>query len=159
MSIRYVTGDLFTTPGLDAIAHGCNCDGVMGAGVAREIAKRWRDLAATYAANCRRGAFRLGDAWRWDLVPPSLGLRAIYNLATQPHPGPCASLYAIETAVRAMDDECRRYPQLGIRTVGLPRIGAGIGGLAWADVDASLRRIAAHSCVELVVVSLPEVSV
>lgn len=30
MSIKFVTGDLFNTPGLKCICHGCNCAGAMG---------------------------------------------------------------------------------------------------------------------------------
>jgi O-acetyl-ADP-ribose deacetylase (regulator of RNase III) len=48
------------------------------------------------------------------------------------------------------DAERRKVPRLGI-----PRIGAGLGGLPWPDVAAVLRGAAAKSVVELVVVSLP----
>lgn len=39
--------------------------------------------------------------------------------------------------------------------LGLPRVGAGIGGLEWADVREVLREVAAASPAELLVVELP----
>ena len=77
----------------------------------------------------------------------------IYNLATQQHPGADARLDAIADSVRAAIAHAREN---GVRTVYLPRIGAGIGGLDWDDVRATLETVDAEAAeVELVVVSLP----
>src|SRR5690606_26182344 len=117
-------GDLFTTD-LPAIGHGCNTTGVMGAGIAREFATRYPSMYATYQQQCRTSKFQLGDILVWQAD------RVIYNLATQPLPGPHANLDAIRTAVtRAVHDAQQR----GITAIGLPRIGAGLGGLNWPEV-------------------------
>jgi hypothetical protein len=39
--------------------------------------------------------------------------------------------------------------------LGVPRIGAGLGGLAWTDVAEVLRRAGEDTTVELIAVSLP----
>jgi O-acetyl-ADP-ribose deacetylase (regulator of RNase III) len=39
--------------------------------------------------------------------------------------------------------------------LGIPRIGAGLGGLEWTDVAEVLTRAADESAVELVVVTFP----
>jgi O-acetyl-ADP-ribose deacetylase (regulator of RNase III) len=76
----------------------------------------------------------------------------IYNLATQPVPRPSATLDAIGTSVRAaLADAGHR----GLPRLGLPRIGAGLGGLPWPDVAGVLDAAAAVSMVDLVVVTLP----
>lgn len=50
--MKVVDGDLLdVTEGL--IAHQVNCRGVMGAGVARVIAKRYPDVERVYRAHCR----------------------------------------------------------------------------------------------------------
>lgn len=49
MSLTEVTGDLFAVTGLDALAHGVNCRGIMGAGMTcgplsrgdRESSRSW----------------------------------------------------------------------------------------------------------------------
>jgi O-acetyl-ADP-ribose deacetylase (regulator of RNase III) len=138
-----VAGDLFAEPGLDALAHGCNCAGSMSGGIAVAFKKRWPNMHAEYARMCADGRFALGDVFAWredDLV--------IFNLGTQDRPGPDATLGAIEDAVRRM---IRLAPELGVTRIGLPRIGAGVGGLAWQDVRTLLETIGASTAIELVV--------
>jgi O-acetyl-ADP-ribose deacetylase (regulator of RNase III) len=40
MSIEARTGDLFAQPDLTALAHGCNCAGAMGKGIAVPFKQR-----------------------------------------------------------------------------------------------------------------------
>jgi O-acetyl-ADP-ribose deacetylase (regulator of RNase III) len=141
--ISYVTGDLLVASDLDAIAHGCNCAGAMGAGIAVPIRQRWPSMYADYRRRCLAGEFGLGDVFAWrdrDLV--------VFNLGTQKRPGSVAMLGPIETAVTAM---LAMAPGLGVRRIGVPRIGAGLGKLSWAAVRAVLERLAATTEVELVV--------
>ncbi|HKD96407.1 MAG TPA: macro domain-containing protein [Micromonosporaceae bacterium] len=141
-----IDGDLFTA-GLPALGHGCNCAGAMGAGIAVEFRQRYPGMFEEYRARCRDGRFRLGGMFVWQA--PDV---VVYNLATQPVPRPTATLDAIETSVgAALTDVAGR----GLHALGLPTIGAGLGGLAWPDVTAVLERVAGGSDVELVVVSRP----
>jgi O-acetyl-ADP-ribose deacetylase (regulator of RNase III) len=146
MSFRMITGDLFAL-GLPAVGHGCNCAGAMGAGIAVAFKKRYPAMYREYRRRCADGRFRPGDIFVWEV--PDL---VIYNLATQPVPGPSAKLTAIDASVRAAiaDAEGRRLPVLGI-----PRVGAGLGGLEWPDVAEVLAQASHDSPVDLVVVSLP----
>lgn len=146
MGLTAVTGDLFES-GLPAIGHGCNCVGAMGAGIAKEFKRRSPQMYREYRRRCHNGQFRLGDVFAWeadDLV--------IYNLATQSVPRPSATLDAIATSVRAALADAERR---GLTRLGMPRIGAGLGGLAWPDVAAVLEAATADRAVDLVVVSLP----
>jgi O-acetyl-ADP-ribose deacetylase (regulator of RNase III) len=144
MSFTEVEGDLFTL-GLPAIAHGCNCRGSMGAGIARQFRSRFPEMYAQYADRCRAGRFAPGDVFVWDA-----GEVVVYNLATQLKPGADARLDAISVSVRAaLADAAERR----IRRLGVPRLGAGIGGLDWNDVADVLHAAAATSTVELVVVT------
>lgn len=147
MPLHEVTGDLF---GLDlpALGHGCNCQGAMGAGVAKEFRRRFPQMYAGYRRRCLDATFTLGDVWAWEA--DSL---VIYNLGTQPRPGPSASLAAIESSVRRMLIDAH---ERGLPAVGVPRIGAGLGGLAWPSVHRVLALLGEESPVALTVVSLPE---
>lgn len=143
MSYTETTGDLFAL-GLPAIAHGCNTRGSMAGGIAREVKRRWPECFEAYATRCRNGEFTLGGLHAWegeDLV--------IYNLATQLEPGADARLGAIRDSITlALADAERR----GIARLGVPHLGAGIGGLDWAAVREVLREAARTSPVELVAV-------
>lgn len=146
MAFRMVTGDLFDL-GLPALGHGCNCVGAMGAGIAVEFKRRYPRMYLEYRRRCQHGRFQLGDIFVWE--EPDL---VIYNLATQPVPRPSATLAAIDTSVRAALADAQ---QRGLPRLGVPRIGAGLGGLDWNDVKDVLADAGGGSPVELVAVSLP----
>ena len=119
----------------------------MSGGVAVEFRRRWPDMHAEYVRRCAAGELSLGDVFTWET--PDV---VIHNLATQRRPGADARLGAIASSVTdALADTERR----GLPALGLPRLGAGIGGLNWADVEAVLREASAQSAVDLVVAVRP----
>ncbi len=145
--MREVTGSLLSIASAgEAIGHGCNCEGVMG-GLAGHVESHWPAMAADYRAACKAGTFRLGGVLPW--LDESSGVW-IYNLATQQQAGADARLDAIDASVRAAIEHARAHE---VPRIYLPRIGAGIGGLEWEDVQATLDAIAtATTDVDLVVV-------
>ena len=148
MAIEFRTGDLFAL-GLPGLAHGVNCQGQLG-GLALHFAERWPDMADAYVDECSGGRLELGGVFVWTAADGTV----IYNLATQLHGGPNAELGAIESSLRSAVEHAEDH---GITTIGLPRIGAGIGGLKWEDVRAVIVGVAALTDLSLVVVSLPGV--
>lgn len=146
MPVEYRTGDLFDQ-GLPALAHGVNCRGGMG-GIAGEFARRWPAMERAYRHVCAEGALHPGDLMPWTAEDGTV----VYNCATQWEPGADARLAAIE---ESLTGAVRHAEESGIDRIGLPRIGAGIGGLRWADVAEVIERIGAATSVTLVVVSLP----
>jgi O-acetyl-ADP-ribose deacetylase (regulator of RNase III) len=143
MPLELVKGDLFATDGLRAYAHGCNCAGGMGAGIAIEFKRRWPRMFDEYAARCTDGRFGLGDVFAW-----SEGDATVYNLGTQLHWRKKAQLSALAKALRKMVEMA---PLAGIARIGLPRIGAGLGGLDWTRVLRVLEEIGAETAVTLTV--------
>lgn len=144
MPLSQRTGDLFASNDLDALAHGCNCKGVMGAGIAALFSRKWPEMFRAYRVLCKQGRFRPGDCFAWQAGESPV----IYNLATQDRPGRHASLEAISASVQKMLVDAK---ERGIIRIGLPQIGSGIGGLAWDDVQQVLRAQAATSDIELIV--------
>lgn len=127
--IQYVAGDLFCTPGLDAVAHGVNMNGVMAAGIALEFKQRFPQMHDEYKELCHRGLAALGKVHRFDLLrgPPDY----VFNCFTQNKPGPHADIHAVANSVYEVMRQCQF---LEIERLGLPMIGAGIGGLKPEDV-------------------------
>lgn len=139
-------GDVLTM-GLPAIGHGCDISGFMGGGLGRLVTARWPEMHAEYVRLCGTEEFTLGRIFVWDA-----GDVIVYNLATQVKPGKDARLGAVRSAVRdALADAYQR----GITQLGIPRLGADVGGLEWRDVRRALREVGWASPVELVVVNLP----
>jgi O-acetyl-ADP-ribose deacetylase (regulator of RNase III) len=130
--------------GLPALAHGCNLKGTMGAGIALAFRRRWPEMYDAYRQQCRAG-WSLGEVFTWGKDP------VIFNLATQPTPGPTASLDAIHQSTTVM---LNLAEDLGLAQVGLPRLGAGLGGLQWSDVYSVLVEVSVGRTVGLVIYEL-----
>ena len=148
MAIEFRDGDLFVL-GFPALAHGVNCQGQLG-GLALHFAHRWPDMADAYVDECSGSRLALGGMFVWTAADGTV----IYNLATQLHGGPNAELDAIESSLRSAVKHAEDHE---ITSIGLPRIGAGIGGLEWKAVQAVMAEVADTTGVLLVVVSPPGV--
>lgn len=143
MPTTFTKGDLFGGDGFRAMAQGCNCAGAMGAGIAVEFKRRFPKMFDEYRKRCKAGLFVLGDVMVWKDKN-----QTIFNLATQEHWKTGAELPAVAKAIGHM---VSLADSSGIDRIGLPRIGAGLGGLPWPKVRDVLKRAGERSRVELVV--------
>ena len=138
MPIRFVSGDLFDNEhDARAIAHGCNCQGSMGAGVAKTIRARYPAMYEEYRSRCKAEPrlFNLGDCWLWKADDQAW----VFNLGTQEgYWRSRASYEAIETALKEMR---RQADAEGITSIAVPRIGVGYGGLSWKKVRAIVEAV------------------
>jgi O-acetyl-ADP-ribose deacetylase (regulator of RNase III) len=135
--VHFVAGDLFANRhNAEALAHGCNCAGSMGAGIAVGFRQRYPEMFEEYRRRCRAKPpeFTLGSVflWREESKP------AVFNLGTQPRPGRGATYTAVEEALRAMRQTADAE---GITSVAMPRIAAGYGGLSWEKVRAIVEAV------------------
>jgi O-acetyl-ADP-ribose deacetylase (regulator of RNase III) len=140
------TGDLFTTTA-DGIAHGINTAGVMGSGIAPYFKRRYDGMFDAYRVLCLNGHLHGGETFIWQAPEVT-----VYNIASQEEPGRNASLPFLEQGVRAALIHADAH---GVKTIALPRIGCGIGGLDWADVEPVLRGLAAEFVCDVAVWTLP----
>ena len=138
MSIVFVSGDLFDNEhATQAFAHGFNCQGSMGAGVARTIRARYPEMYEEYRSRCKAEPrrFNLGDCWLWK----GNHRPWVFNLGTQEgYWRSRASYEAIETSLTEMR---RQADAEGITSIAVPRIGVGYGGLSWKKVRASVEAV------------------
>ena len=126
MVVEHVQGDMFAdlAPGT-ALAHGVNCLGLMGAGVAKIVRDRYPSVYDSYRDHCVNRNLFGGDSY---LVEDEVSGRRIFNLASQFQPGPNAHIEYLIDSILRMDSQAKHF---GITTVHMPRIGCGIGGLNW----------------------------
>lgn len=131
--LREIQGDVFES-GAPVIAHGCNTVGVMGAGIAKEMRKRYPVMHERYQSMCDNQTFTTGGVFLYSVPEEPLH---IANLATQKYPGRNAKLEYIIDSMSKLVELCEMYtPE--ISPIAMPRIGAGIGGLDWDDVVVAL---------------------
>ena len=132
MPIEFVTGDVFVNRvQAEAFAHGCNCAGSMGAGIAVGFKERYPAMFEEFRRRCKAKPpeFGLGDVFLWR----EEGKPAVFNLGTQTRPGRGATYPVVESALKALRVAA---DEAGIRSVAMPRIAAGYGGLSWKKVRA-----------------------
>jgi O-acetyl-ADP-ribose deacetylase (regulator of RNase III) len=128
---REVEGDLFDPKwGFDAIGHGVNLEGVMGSGIAPFFRKKSEAMYQVYRQTCLRNEMLPGDVMAWEFAENAKP-RWIYNCATQVKQGRNANYVLVALAAHNMWDHALRN---NVRSIGLPRIGCGIGGLEWERV-------------------------
>lgn len=149
MGTEFVTGDLFKQYDVGALAHGVNCRGIMGAGIAPVFKDKWPLMYQEYRTLCLKRTLRPGlvypyytDNGKW-----------IYNMATQDDPGRNATYEWLEISLRFVRLHAETHR---IRSVAMPRIGAGIGGLNWTAVKNRMTEVFEGSQVILRAVSLPD---
>ncbi len=122
------TGDLFKYTG-EAIGHGVNTMGVMGAGIAKQFAERWPEMYEAYRERCMSHQLQPGDFFAWEAPDKTL----ILNLATQQKPGNGAQTFWVRASL--MKAAVVLQSHFDIHELALPRIGCGIGGLKWEFVS------------------------
>ncbi|MDF0675846.1 MAG: macro domain-containing protein [Nitrospira sp.] len=127
--IEPTTGDILVADA-EALVNTVNCVGIMGRGVALQFRKAFPDNFKAYEAVCKRGELHPGRMFIFDtgsLANP----RYIINFPTKRHWKGKSRLSDIESGLAALVVEIRR---LGIRSIAIPPLGCGQGGLDWADV-------------------------
>lgn len=139
--INYIQKDV-TTVERGIVAHGCNCQGVMGSGVALAIRRKWPTAYDGYVRLCQEfkatNSFPLhellGLAHFVTVVPYDL---VVANLFTQVNYGRTGQRYADLEAIATSLDQVFRMAHTTNLPIYMPRIGCGLGGLDW-DTEVKL---------------------
>lgn len=132
--IEYKTGDLLAEPA-EALVNAVNCVGVMGRGVALQFKNAFPENFQAYELRCRRGGMRPGEMFVFELQRAA-GPRYIINFPTKRHWRGKSRMADIEAGLRALAEEIRARE---IRSIALPPLGCGLGGLDWPEVRARMQ--------------------
>lgn len=146
MPIEHRKGNLFESDA-PALAHGCNCIGVMGAGIALQFQQRYPVMYSHYRELCKNNQFKPGNCFPYKTNDG----RWVYNLASQDKPGPRALCTWIRTALQTA---IQHAEENGVTAIAMPRIGSGLGGLDWRVVEEQIDLVAQKTSVKLIVYSL-----
>lgn len=135
-TLNLIQGNLFSQTH-DVIAHGVNKRGRFASGFAGEVAKRFPDVKRAYLRKHEKDGWNLGDI---QLVQTEAPLKVIVaNLCTQDRYGRDGKRYADLDAIRTACDRLFAHCEESGWGVAMPRIGSGLGGLPWGEVEAVLR--------------------
>lgn len=133
LMIRYIQGNLLEASA-EALINTVNEVGVMGKGVALMFREAFPENTRAYEAACKAGEVRVGRMFvtrNADLMGP----RWIINFPTKQHWRHPSRLEWVQEGLR---DLVRVLHKNGIRSVALPALGCGNGGLEWTRVRAEI---------------------
>lgn len=123
--ITFKTGDMFSIE-CDAIVNTVNCFGAMGKGVAKEFKNRWYDNFLEYKKLCDKKAIKIGKMFVFENTKS--GLKYLINFPTKNHWRYKSKLSYIDSG---LDDLIDQIVKLEIKSIVIPPLGCGNGGLDW----------------------------
>ncbi|MEO5726747.1 MAG: macro domain-containing protein [Byssovorax sp.] len=133
--IELTSGDILRAEA-EALVNTVNCVGVMGRGIALQFKRAFPANFVAYATACKRGEVQPGRMLvveTGQLTSP----RFIVNFPTKRHWKGKSRIEDIDAGLDALIAEVKR---LDIRSIAVPPLGCGLGGLDWADVRPRIER-------------------
>lgn len=127
--MEFTKGDLLAAD-VEALVNTVNCVGIMGRGVALQFKNAFPDNFKAYARACDLGEVQAG---RMFVFPTRQVTNPHYiiNFPTKRHWRGKSRMEDIESGLVALKSE---IVERGIKSIALPPLGSGLGGLPWADV-------------------------
>jgi len=127
--IEFRTGDILKADA-EALVNTVNCVGIMGRGIALQFKNAFPDNFKAYAAACAREEVRPGRMFVFETGYVG-SPKYIINFPTKRHWRGKSRMEDIEAGLSALVEEIRKRE---IRSVVIPPLGSGLGGLDWNDV-------------------------
>ena len=127
--IRFKSGDILAED-VEALVNTVNCVGIMGRGIALQFKKAFPGNFRVYSRACERGDVQPGRMFLHEtgsLTNP----RYIINFPTKRH---WRGRSRIEDIEAGLENLVELVHALGLRSIALPPLGSGLGGLDWSQV-------------------------
>jgi O-acetyl-ADP-ribose deacetylase (regulator of RNase III) len=134
--IEYKVGDILEDQS-EALVNTVNCVGVMGRGIALQFKKAYPENFKLYAKACKDGEVQPGRMFVFEtgqLAAP----RYIVNFPTKRHWRGKSRIEDIEAGLLALVEFIQ---EKRIRSIAIPPLGSGLGGLDWADVKSRIEAV------------------
>lgn len=133
--IEFTTGDILGADA-EALVNTVNCVGIMGRGIALQFKNTYPANFVEYEAACAGGQVQPGRMFVFEtgrLTNP----RYIINFPTKRHWRGKSRIEDIEAGLKALRSEIEKRD---IRSIAIPPLGSGLGGLNWADVRPRIEK-------------------
>ncbi len=130
--IHELTGDILLSKA-EAIAHGVAPDDHFDSGLALCLRQDWPALSKDFRHFCHTTNPEPGSLWVWT---GTSGQRIVNLLTQQPapnghgHPGRAT----VENVNHCLRELAKLMKKSGLKSVALPRLATGVGGLSWDHV-------------------------
>ena len=127
--MRFATGNLleFKT---DALVNTVNCVGIMGKGIALQFKKKFPENFKQYERACNSGEVQLGKMF----IVPNNKLSAPHYIINFPTKDHWRNPSRLESIATGLQDLVAQIKKLNIKSIAIPPLGCGNGGLEWSEV-------------------------
>lgn len=127
MPIEQGFGNLLTAD-VEALVNTVNTRGVMGKGLALQFKKAFPDAFTSYDRACRAGEVRVGQM---HVVERAVAPHLIINFPTKDH---WRQPSKVSFITDGLADLVQVVGGLKVRSIAVPPLGCGLGGLDWQEV-------------------------
>ncbi|HNE31776.1 MAG TPA: macro domain-containing protein [Nitrospira sp.] len=132
--IQFTRGDILRSES-EALVNTVNCVGIMGRGIALQFKNAYPENFKAYTVACKLGQVKPGRMFVFEtgqLTPP----RYIINFPTKRHWRGKSRIEDIEAGLVDLVAVIRAKK---IRSISLPPLGSGLGGLNWDEVRSQIQ--------------------
>lgn len=141
--LHSVTGDILLSKS-EAIAHGIAPNDDFKHGLALALREQFPSMVKDFRHWCHSGQPKPGEAWVWSGVGASGAAVRVINLLTQ-EPAPSAGQHPGKASVANVNHALHALKKLiaeeGFKSVALPKLATGVGGLDWDDVQPMVQKV------------------
>ena len=130
----------------EALVNTVNCVGFMGKGIALQFKQAFPENFEAYRRACEAAEVQPGRMFIFE-NRTMIGPKYIFNFPTKRHWKGNSRMNDIEAGLEALVKDVAR---LGIKSIAVPPLGCGLGGLSWSEVRPRIEQALA---------SLPDVRV
>ncbi len=145
--IRFAEGNLLDAKA-EALVNAVNTVGVMGRGIALMFKEAFPDNFRAYATACKAGEVHVGRVFATERRDVVGGPRWIVNFPTKQH---WRRPSRIAWVREGLADLRRFILDRDVRSIALPPLGCGNGGLDWGDVRPLVEEALSAPGVEVIV--------
>lgn len=131
--IEYEHGDILRAD-VEALVNTVNCVGVMGRGIALQFKRAFPQNFKAYATACKKEEVQPGRMFIFEtgqLTYPHY----IINFPTKRHWRGASRIQDIDSGLQALVEAISQYK---IRSIAIPPLGSGLGGLDWSEVKSRI---------------------
>jgi len=133
--ITYTSGNLLEAE-VDALVNTVNTVGVMGKGIALMFKERFPANTEAYSRACKAGEVQTGRMFVTE-TGELMGPRWIVNFPTKQH---WRAKSRMQWITEGLADLRRFIEQHAVHSIAIPPLGAGNGGLDWAEVKPQIQQ-------------------
>ncbi|MCI5118558.1 MAG: Appr-1-p processing protein [Candidatus Electrothrix sp. LOE1_4_5] len=134
--IEYKRGDILKE-NAEALVNTVNCVGVMGRGIALQFKNTFPENFKAYAAACKNAEVQPGHMFVHE-TGKLFNPRFIINFPTKRHWRGKSRMEDIESGLTALAEIIQQHH---IRSIAIPPLGSGLGGLQWVEVKQRIEYI------------------